>query len=95
MQRVRLLPPGSGFPGGLAVSAVSRAGRAAGGSAHHLDRDAATGAVLGFQRQDHVDLVELTSVGGCRRVDAVANVLLTDLAEDVVPMLEEPFLVSP
>src|ERR1700722_175642 len=66
----------------------------AGGNTY-LDRNAATGAVLGLQRQDHVDLVQLTSVGGCGRMDAVANVLLTDLAVDVVPMLEEPFFISP
>jgi hypothetical protein len=65
------------------------------GSANHLDRDAAASSVLCSQRLDHVDLVELTSVGGCGRVDAVANVPLPDVAEDVVPMLEEPFLVSP
>ena len=31
------------------------------------------GAVRGFQRQDYVDLMQLTGVGGCRRVDAVAE----------------------
>ena len=56
---------------------------------------ATAGGVLGSQRLDHGDLMELTSVGRCGRVDAVANVLLADVAEDVVPTLEEAFLVSP